>query len=75
VVVKLIAEFSGHTKDEIHEEMKKHFLQNRSGNEPRVRSTSELSTLEFTEYVERCVQLGAEMGIIIPPPGEWLGRI
>jgi hypothetical protein len=36
---------------------------------PTVRSTTDLDTAEFVEYIEQCRRLGAEMGVIIPSPG------
>lgn len=37
----------------------------------RVKSTTELSTIEFSEYVEQIQQWCAEMfGVVIPSPGE-----
>lgn len=32
--------------------------------------TSELNTKEFNELIERAQRLGAEMGIVVPDPGE-----
>lgn len=65
-VVNVIADYTGHTSQEVHEILGQRFLQDHTG---RRRSTSALSTAEFSEYVERCLQLAAEYGIIIPPPG------
>lgn len=71
IVVKLIADHCGYEPEDCHQALRTRFL-----SEPgelglaRVRSTTELDTREFTEYVERCRQLAAEMGINIPDPGE-----
>ena len=35
------------------------------------RSTTDLSTIEFMEYIEMCIQFAAEyLNTVIPPPGE-----
>lgn len=71
VVVKLIADFCGYEVEDCHRALRARFL-----SEPgelglaRVKSTTELDTREFAEYVERCRQLAAEFGVYVPDPGE-----
>ena len=69
-VVALLAEHCGYDKEEAHEALKWRFLQKHDGPMPTVRSTASLTTVEFGEYVENCRRLAAEMGCVIPDPGE-----
>jgi len=50
----------------IHWVMGMKFLQDHSKKMPYVRSTTTLSTAEFTEYIENIKNFVAEYGIIIP---------
>lgn len=71
-IVPLLAEVAGYDDEEMHAALKMRFLRNHGDSElPSVRSTSDLDTAEFTEYIERCRQLAAEFyGLVIPDPGE-----
>ena len=53
----------------MHEALKWRFLQKHDGPLVTVRSTTDLDTAEFTEFIEQCRRLGAEMGVVIPGPG------
>lgn len=75
VVLKLIAKDTGHTEEELHEIFKRKFLP------PKVvtyrgvgikmpSSTTEASTLEFTDYIERIRAEAGTMGITIPDPDQ-----
>jgi hypothetical protein len=69
VLIRMMSEHTGHLPDEVHEGFKHHFLVDRIDTGlPRVRSTSSLTTEEFSRYVDDCVQLSAEMGVIVPDP-------
>lgn len=59
-VLELIAEAAGYSKDEAHEALKYEFLRE-DGDGPlvKVKSTADLSTEEFSAYLERCMVLGA----------------
>ena len=72
VVIPLLAEVAGYDDEEMHAALKMRFLRNHVGADlPSVRSTSDLDTAEFTEYIERVRQLAAEFyGLLIPNPGE-----
>lgn len=76
VVYRTIAEWSGHTEDEIHEAMKEKFLVRRelvfpSGEEmPVVGSTAILDTVDFSTYVMNVKAWAAGCGVLIPEPGE-----
>jgi hypothetical protein len=79
VVIPLLAEHIGYETEEMHDALKWRFLQTHTQDEhdtaaswvklPTVRSTADLDTAEFTEYIEQCRRLGAEMGVVIPGPG------
>ena len=59
-------------KDEWHEDLKAKFLiENLHTALPRVRSTTDLSIQEFSEYIQNIKRLVAEYyGIVLPEPGE-----
>jgi hypothetical protein len=61
IVVPLIAEHCGYTPLEAHTEMKRRFLVGRN-------TTTGMTSREFSDYLDRCVQLGAELGVHIPDP-------
>ena len=71
-MIPLLAEVAGYDDEEMHAALKMRFLRNHVGADlPSVRSTSDLDTAEFTEYIERVRQLAAEFyGLLIPNPGE-----
>lgn len=71
-VVSIPAEHYGYTKDEMHEAYKLMFLRKRREvDKPQtIKSSANLSTGEFTEYVEKCRNWAAEQGFIILDPNE-----
>jgi len=69
VVVGLIAEEIGDTVENTHEALKAKFLYDMSGELPKVRSTTDLSTVEFDEYMEAVKRWASEyLNIYIPDP-------
>lgn len=50
VLIPIIAEWSGNKKDDVHEYLKAKFLFDKSRKIPRIKSTTELSTKEFSQY-------------------------
>lgn len=76
VVYHEIAEWSGHTADEIHDCMKSLFLPPRellfpTGEEiPAHGSTRVLNMEEFSEYVSKVKLWAAEQGLQIPEPDD-----
>lgn len=63
--------------EQVHELLKREFLtEDRHINGvivKRTKSTTELDTQQFGEYIEHCVRFAAEnLDVIIPPPGEQL---
>jgi hypothetical protein len=72
VVVPLLAESCGYEDEEMHDALKHQFLRDRAnekGGLVLVKSSAALNTAEFTEYIEQCRRLAAEMGVMIPDPG------
>lgn len=68
-VVAIPAKHYGYTGDEMHDAFKVLFLRRDEEGKPLTfRSTASLSTLEFTEYVEKCRKWCAEQGLFIPDP-------
>jgi hypothetical protein len=71
VVYKLLAEHTGYTIKEIHQEMGKEFLLYEHLGTMFVKSTADLNTKEMEEYLENVRRLGsAELGCYIPLPNE-----
>jgi len=67
MIVKAFVSVTGYTKDEIHQLLAKRFLRysktlNNKTHE-FVRSTTSLSTTEFSEYCDECEKFGSEFGI------------
>jgi hypothetical protein len=71
VIIELISEWTGYTKDETHDMLRGMFLRKRKEGLPdTIRSTTELSTVEMEEYHESIRRWGAEQGVYIPAPNE-----
>ncbi len=72
IVVAMIAEAAGYEPEEAHEALKWELLRVHDDTRlPTVRSTADLTTVEFEDYMARCRRLGAEVyGIYIPDPNE-----
>lgn len=75
VVLKTIAEHTGHTEMELHEVFKRMFLPPKiityRGTQVRLpNSTTQANTLEFTDYLERIRAEAGIMGIEIPTPDQ-----
>lgn len=66
-ILKHIGDSLGYTQKEIGEIMKSKFL---SEVNPDVISTADLTKKEFTEYLDRVIQFGAEQGIVLPDISE-----
>lgn len=68
-LVEALADYSGYTKDEAHDVLREMFLREppRDHKLPgRIRSTTELSTVEFSEYTEKVrVFLIVDLGLVI----------
>jgi hypothetical protein len=72
VVVKLIAQHTGHDPEQIHEALKQMFSPKwYLGSVMVPNSTARLDTLEFVEYTEKCRMWGSEfLNLNIPLPNE-----
>jgi len=71
VVVPYFAEFTGYDNEEAHDALRQRFLSTvDSHGLMKIRSTTELSTVEFEDYMAKCRRLGDELGFYIPAPHE-----
>lgn len=69
-VIPPLAEFCGYDSEEMHECLKHRFLRIHSGKAgvpDTSRSTKSLDSKEFSDYVENCLRLAAELGVAIKP--------
>lgn len=70
-VVSIPAEHFGYLPEEMHDAYKLLFLRMHEEGKPEtIKSTTQLSTKEFNEYIEQCRQWAAEQGLVIPDPKE-----
>jgi hypothetical protein len=70
VVVKILADFTGYTPEETHDALRMKFLVVH-GVIDTIQSTTELSTVEFEEYMAKIRQWASvEYGVGIPEPNE-----
>jgi hypothetical protein len=71
IVIDIISGATGFTPQEAHDAMRVKFLTDMEGELPRVKSTTELSTVQFMDYVAQIQQFGAEyLEVYIPEPDE-----
>ena len=73
VVIALLAEEFGYEKQEMHEVLAMKFLRIEDcpiTGSPRRRRTPDCDTSKFAEYVEDCIRLGADHGVVIPSSNE-----
>lgn len=73
VVVKLLAEYCGYDAQEMHEVLAMRFLRIEDcpvTGAPRRKRTPKTDTQEFAEYVDHCIRLAADYGVVIPSPNE-----
>ncbi len=69
-IVPLLAEHCGYDKEEMHDALRWKFLRKHAALIETVRSTTELTTAEFSDYCEQCRRFAAEMSVYIPSPNE-----
>lgn len=78
VVVKLLAEHCGYDDlDEMHETLAMKFLRIDDcpiTGVPRRKRTPKTNTKEFAEYLDQCIRLAAELGVVIPEPRQVVSR-
>lgn len=71
VVVTILADETGYTIDEVHQELGGMFLRYVKSGKEFVRSTATLDTLEFEKYLEQCRKWAwNDLNITIPLPNE-----
>lgn len=70
IVLKYIAAHVGEHAEDLHEILKAKFLKRRrvwrGADLTILASTTKLNSIEFGEYIERCIQEGAELGVVVP---------
>ncbi len=68
-IVGITAEHFGYTKEEMHTAYGMMFLRcHEEGKPETIRSTTLLSTIEMTSFIESCRQWASEQGLVIPDP-------
>ena len=70
----IIAEDTGNDPEDLHATFRAKFLIDRSGKFPIVKSTTQLSTIEFGEYIDRIASFVADYGIVLPSPDDYYQR-
>ena len=72
VVIPIISEWSGFTPEETHLALKEHFLSefDRQHGLMRMKSTADLSAVEFEKYMSNIRMWAADQGQFIPLPNE-----
>lgn len=64
--LNIMSDALGYDNEELHCTFKAMFLTDRSLKIPLVRSTTQLNTLQFIQYLEKIARKAAEMNIILP---------
>src|SRR3990167_5182651 len=76
VLVKMLGDELGYSTDEMHQALKWQFLKVHHDDKlPTVRSTTDLSIEEFSDYCERIKHFAAtELNVVLPDPDQkdWL---
>lgn len=73
VVINILKDEIGYTKNEMHDALRRHFLTVEEEGKilPTVKSTTELDTMGFEEYLQEVREWAdTEMDIVIPLPNE-----
>lgn len=71
VVVKILANHTGYTSDETHQELARMFLGYDNNGKRFVKSTTKLNTFDFEQYMDKCRKWASEeMNVHIPLPNE-----
>lgn len=72
IVIAYTAEHFGYDPEEMHSVWKLEFLKDHTEDKPfpRIKSTTELSTAEFEDYVAKIRRKAAEYGCDVPEPNE-----
>lgn len=70
LLITIIADSIGYTKEQMHEAFKFEFLKVTDGKFTRIASTAKLSEAIFAKYLKRIKQFADEEGIRIPEEGD-----
>ena len=72
VVVPILSENCGYSNEEMHDALRMKFLcDNVACTLPRIKSTTELTTFEFEDYMSRIrIWASADLGCYVPVPNE-----
>lgn len=72
VILKTISDYTGESIDDLHQHFKNKFLRytGKSGKLNSCKSTTKLSTDEFSQYIERIIEWAASFDLIIPLPSD-----
>lgn len=72
VVIPIISEWSGFTPEETHLALREHFLCefDRTHGLMRMKSTADLSTVDFEKYMSNIRMWASDNGLFIPLPNE-----
>lgn len=70
VVYKEISEYTGYTNEEVHQVFGERFLSYEKNGHKFVKSTTKLSTKEFSQYVDKVIQYAGEKFQVSIPPAE-----
>ncbi len=69
VVLKSISDFTGYDTEDLHTHFKYHFLRKKVGKLTAFRSTRDLDTLDFTEYIDKVIRFARErLSVEVPTP-------
>ncbi len=70
IVLQYIAAYMGEQPEDLHEIFKAKFLKRkrmwRGAEQTILASTTKMNSDEFGEYIDRCIQEGAELGVVVP---------
>lgn len=73
IVIQMIADETGASPDDVHQEIKRMFLRVGGDKIPITKSTAELSTVEFLDYLAKIRMWAASfLNLMIPLPNEVL---
>jgi len=71
IVIKMISDYTGFSEDEAHDSMRMLFLKDRSGKVETIKSSKDLSTVEFEEYLSKIRMFASkELSLYIPDPNQ-----
>lgn len=71
VVVALTAESTGYTKEEMIGVFKRRLLTKYPGTDRQyVQSLTELNREELAKFIDGCIMLSAQLGVVVPPPSK-----